>query len=120
MGKRAESQELIRLGSRIRERRLACGMSQEALAEKAGISLNTVSRAEGGLTEMYVETFWKLAQALGVDAGDLLFQPGQPDRNGRHIRNIVRRVSHMGQGEQAVVAQTVDALADALEKKRTE
>ena len=36
LGNRAESQELIRLGSRIRERRLSAGLSQEALAEKAG------------------------------------------------------------------------------------
>lgn len=75
LGNRAESQELICLGSRIRERRL----SQEALAEKAGISPNTVRRTEGGLTEMYVETFRKLAHALNADAGDLLCREGQPD-----------------------------------------
>ncbi len=50
----------------------SAGLLQEALAEKAGISPNTVSRIEGGLTEMYVETFRKLAHALGADVGDLL------------------------------------------------
>lgn len=69
MGNRAESQELICLGSRIRELRLSAGLSQEALAEKAGISPHTVSRIEGGLTEMYVETFRKLVHALSADAG---------------------------------------------------
>lgn len=118
MGNRAESQELIRLGSRIRELRLSEGMSQETLAEKAGISPNTVSRIEGGLTEMYVETFRKLAQALGADAGDLLCREEKPDSGDRHIKSILSRMSRMEKGEQAVVAQTVNALADALEKNR--
>ena len=115
LGNRAESQELIRLGSRIRERRLSAGLSQEALAEKAGISPNTVSRIEGGLTEMYVETFWKLAQALGADAGSLLCREEKPDSGDRHIKNIL---NHMEKREQEIVAQTVSALADALEKNR--
>ena len=118
MGNRAESQELIRLGSRIRELRLSAGMSQEMLAEKAGISPNTVSRIEGGLTEMYVETFRKLAQALGADAGSLLCREEKPDSGDRHIKSILSRMSRMEKGEQAVVAQTVNALADALEKNR--
>lgn len=115
LGNRAESQELICLGSRIRERRLSAGLSQEALAEKAGISPNTVSRIEGGLTEMYVKTFRKLAHALGADAGDLLCKKEQSDR---HIKSILRRISHMEKREQEIVAQTVSALADALEKNR--
>lgn len=69
---RAESQELICLGSRIRGRRLSAGLSHEALAEKAGISPHTVSRIEGGLTEMYVGTLRKLEQALSMDGGGVL------------------------------------------------
>ena len=42
MGRRVESQELAALGERIRERRMELRLSQEALAEKAGISANTV------------------------------------------------------------------------------
>lgn len=118
MGNRAESQELICLGSRIRERRLSAGMSQEALAEKAGISPNTVSRIEGGLTEMYVETFRKLAHALNADAGDLLCREGWPDSGDRHAKGILRRMGRMEKEEREVVAQTVHALADALEKNR--
>ena len=117
LGNRAESQELICLGSRIRERRLSAGLSQEALAEKAGISPNTVSRIEGGLTEMYVETFRKLVHALGADAGTLLCREEEPDSGDRHAEGSLRRMRCMGKAEQEVVAQTVHALADALEKR---
>lgn len=118
MGNRAEFQELIYLGSRIKERRQEMGMSQEALAEKAGISPNTVSRIEGGLTAMSVGIFQKLVQILGMDANGLLCHAGPQEDGDRHIRDIFSRISRMGQGEQEIVAKTVNALADALEKNR--
>lgn len=46
MGNRAESQDLIDLGNRIRKRRQEIHLSQEVLAEKTGISPNTISRIE--------------------------------------------------------------------------
>ena len=72
LGGRAVSQELVMLGERIRSRRMELCMSQEALAEKAGTSANTVSRIEGGQMSMGIGTFIKLVQAMGADANDLL------------------------------------------------
>ncbi|MFQ6805633.1 MAG: helix-turn-helix domain-containing protein [Lachnospiraceae bacterium] len=48
LGNRAGSQRLIQLGERIRQKRKDSHLSQETFAEKAGISVNTVSRIEGG------------------------------------------------------------------------
>lgn len=118
MGNRVESQELICLGSRIRERWLSAGLSQEALVEKAGVSPNTVSRIEGGLTEMYVGTFQKFVYALSADVGDLLCWEGHLDSGNSHAESILRRMGRMREAEQAVVAQTVYALADTLEQSR--
>ena len=67
MGRRVESQELAALGERIRERRMELRLSQEALAEKAGISANTVSRIEGGQMAMGIGTFINLVQAMDAD-----------------------------------------------------
>ena len=72
MGNRAESQDLIDLGNRIRKRRQEIHLSQEVLAEKTGISPNTISRIEGGQTAMSIEIFRKLAVILKTDAGTLL------------------------------------------------
>ena len=60
----AESQDLIDLGNRIRKRRQEIHLSQEVLAEKTGISPNTISRIEGGQTAMSIEIFRKLAVIL--------------------------------------------------------
>lgn len=53
MDRRAGSQELVMLGKRIRSRRTKMCLSQEALAEKEGISTNTVSRIEGGQVKVF-------------------------------------------------------------------
>ena len=60
MGGRAASQGLIELGERIRKYRREKHISQEALAELADISVNTVSRIEGGQTAMSVEIFARM------------------------------------------------------------
>ncbi len=57
-------EDLIDLGNRIRKRRQEIHLSQEVLAEKTGISPNTISRIEGGQTAMSIEIFRKLAVIL--------------------------------------------------------
>ena len=72
MGNRAGSQELIQLGERIRQKRKDSHLTQETFAEKAGISVNTVSRIEGGQAAMSIEIFAKLVEILDADANELL------------------------------------------------
>lgn len=76
MSNRAISTELIELGERIRKRRQEMKLSQESFAEKAGISVNTVSRIEGGQTAMSVEIFRKIIEILETDANLLLGKEG--------------------------------------------
>ena len=66
MGRHAVSRELVMLGERICTRRVELCLSQEMLAEKAGISANTVSRIEGGQMSMTIGIFIKLVHALGT------------------------------------------------------
>ena len=72
LGNRAGSQELIQLGERIRQKRKDSHLTQETFAEKAGISVNTVSRIEGGQAAMSIEIFAKLVEILDADANELL------------------------------------------------
>lgn len=58
------SQGLSELGERIRKRRQEIHLFQEAFAEKEGISVNTVSRVEGGQTAISIEIFRKMVKAL--------------------------------------------------------
>lgn len=112
MGNRAESQDLIEIGNRIRNRRQEIGMSQEKIAEKAGISINTVSRIEGGQSAMSIEIFIKMIHILGVDANELLGVNVLKD-DGKY-RMMFWRIRHLKQCEQTVVLQTMEALVEGL------
>lgn len=116
MGRRVASQELVALGERIRERRTGLRLSQEALAEKTGISANTVSRIEGGQMSMGIGIFLKLVAALETDANSLLGIAPEPEE--RQCRNITSGISCLGEAEQEIVFRTVETLADALRKRR--
>ena len=116
VGRRAESQELLLLGERIRSRRIKLCLSQEALAEKAGISTNTVSRIEGGQMSMGIGTFIKLVQAMGADANDLLGIV--PEAGEKQYQDIFYRISHLRATDQKIVWRTVEALVEGLRQGR--
>ena len=59
-------------GMRLRRLRTDQGLSQEDLADRAGISANQVSRIENGQINMTISTLFALAQALETDPGALL------------------------------------------------
>ncbi|WP_277406660.1 helix-turn-helix domain-containing protein [Lacrimispora xylanisolvens] len=110
------SQELIDLGNRIRERRQEVGLSQEVLAEQAGISPNTISRIECGQTAMSVETFQKLVRILGSDANWLLSSMESTEKDTGQLHTVICRVRNLKQAEQDIVVRTMKALMDGLEK----
>jgi transcriptional regulator with XRE-family HTH domain len=60
------------IGRRIREHREALDLSQERLAEKAGLHRTYVGSVERGERNIAGENMVKLAHALGIDPGELL------------------------------------------------
>ena len=60
------------VGRNVRQARQAAGLSQEALAYKAGIDRTYVSGVERGVRNPTVTIIARLAEALGVAAADLL------------------------------------------------
>jgi transcriptional regulator with XRE-family HTH domain len=113
LGSRVVSQGLMELGERIRKRRQTLHWSQEKLAEMADVSLNTVSRIEGGQSDMSIEVFRRLAQALGMSASELVGDMEVMAKDGDMQRMAVR-MRRLQQKDREVVFRTVDALVDAL------
>lgn len=66
------------LGSNLRRLRKLQGLTQEALAEKAGMSWIMIQRAETTNTWPSPETIDKIASALGVDQASLFIDPEKP------------------------------------------
>lgn len=60
------------MGKKLREARLAAGMTQQQLADALGCKVKDVSRWENGHVEPGVLTVKKMAQALGCSMDDLV------------------------------------------------
>jgi transcriptional regulator with XRE-family HTH domain len=70
---------------RLRELRESAGLTQEQLAERAGMAWRTITHLEGGDRKPTWETVLALCQALGVDCGEFTREPTSPHepRRGR-------------------------------------
>jgi transcriptional regulator with XRE-family HTH domain len=86
------------IASRVRKLRAAHKLSQEALAEAAGLSRDAVSRIERADRQARIETLAQLAEAFSMQLNELLtFDAEVPEirdehqvrlsRIGRHLRN---------------------------------
>lgn len=65
------------VGDRLRAARLQANRTQEALAERAGVSRDTVQRVERGDGDIpRLAALWRLARAVGVPLGELLADSG--------------------------------------------
>ena len=118
MGNRAVSQELIILGNRIRECRKEREFSQEILAEKSGVSTNTISRIEGGQMAMSVGILQKIVMALGVDANTLLGVSTEVNETKIWVSAFSSRVQELKENEQEILKHTMNALIESMEKNR--
>ena len=57
------------LGSRVRQRRMQLGMSQELLAEQLGLTVVQVQKYEKGVNRIGASRLHKIAGLLGVPIG---------------------------------------------------
>ena len=96
------------MGSRIAEARRKCGMTQESLAEKVGVSFQAVSTWENDKNLPDTEHLKKLAGALGVTVDSLMdegergweLKPMTPDPD--HMYTYIKAKAQAGKLEQTL------------------
>jgi len=81
-----------KLGTRIKELRLARRMTQVELASAVGITQGTLSGIEHGRKGPSWDTFAKLATALNVQPATLLDFDGQRAEVGDHVEAMIARL----------------------------
>ncbi len=69
-----------RIGSSIRRNRQEKGLTQEELAEAAGLSLKMIQKLEGGQKGFRMETVIRIAETLGVSIGSLADMQGEDEK----------------------------------------
>lgn len=60
------------LGTRLRAERIAAGLKQDDLAAKIGVSARTIIRYEAGKQDIGISALYAIAEAIGVDAQDVI------------------------------------------------
>ena len=64
------------IGQRIRQIRQNAGLTQEALAEKVGVTFQQIQKYESGATKLNTEKLQKVAEALTVPVSALFEDEG--------------------------------------------
>ena len=70
--KRQISAQLKGFGANVRRERVAAGLTQERLAEKADLNIRTLQSIEAGEMNVLVTTAMRLQKAMGCDWNDLM------------------------------------------------
>ena len=104
-----------RVAAAIRTARVRAGLSQEALAERAAVSLPTINKAERGVTMPSLETFAVICDVLSMDPGPVLaptVRHRQPSRGRARIEAEVIALLHaMTDRDAALVLELVTGVA---------
>ena len=105
------------IGQHIRRYRKACGLSQETLAEKVGISVTHMSHIETGCTKLNLPVLAKIAEGLSVGTDALLFDESNLDKS--MLSAEVREMLDSFEADELPVAiEMLRALRDAMAKRR--
>jgi transcriptional regulator with XRE-family HTH domain len=106
------------LGLKISYYRKLRGITQEQLAERAGISVNTLSRLECGQSSTSINKFRRILLALDADANYLIGLEVSKVKEAGGDEQVFLRFRHLEDEDQKVVAKTMIALLDALEERK--
>lgn len=76
---------LKEIGEKLKQYRIAKGLSQQELEEKSGVSVKSISRLEQGSSSVQLENFIKLLAALDLGDNINLLIPDQTQRPSYYI-----------------------------------
>ena len=92
-------------------------LTQQALADKVGVTVLQIRRYEAGSSQPTLDVIRRLAIALSVSADMLVFDEGERGpSNG--LRYQFEAVSQLHEGEQAVVKEVLESLIIKYQTRR--
>ena len=99
------------LGEKIRELRLAAGLSQAELGGAAGVSGSAMSQLEAGISKSpKAETLLKMAKALRVEPSQLLEEPTEASQPTQDEIQILKLYRALPPGHKDIAARLLKAL----------
>ncbi|MCM1055709.1 MAG: helix-turn-helix domain-containing protein [Bacteroides sp.] len=100
----------LNIGKNIRSCRRKMELTQEQLAERLGVSFQSVSRWENGLAYPDIELLPLLTEIFGVTADELLDIPQEKKEKAEY--ELLRELSELSQREDAPVERITDIIRE--------
>ena len=104
------------IGARVRERRIALGLTQQELAELVGITYQQAHKYEKGLNRIAAGRLHALARALAVEPGyffEGLGEPARPTAQQRLLLELARSFAVLPRRQQEAITELARVLAGA-------
>ncbi len=102
------------VGEKLRELRRAHRITQEQLAERAGLSYKFVGEIERGQANPTIDTMYQLSRALRIDIHELFLAPGHETGPGTMYRFALHDVAMVREA-----LQSADQLLGRAGRRRT-
>ena len=103
---------LTTLGSRIRMAREGLGLSQEKLAERAGVNTSYLSQIERGKKAPSLEVLVRLAAAVNIRLAGLFAEGDAADLRDLQLREVEALVDTMPHDKRPALLALLRSLAD--------
>lgn len=101
---------LYTICNNLKKYRMLCGLTQEALAEKAGISTTFYANIERGAKGMSILTLKKLSEALNISVDYLLYE----ETSETHLKNIEVLLRNKSEKFVVIVEKVIKAMIEGL------
>lgn len=106
------------LSARIRQLRDAANLTQQELADLAGITVPTISRVENGHIGLNVGTLGVICRALGISLARF-FEAGEPPHGlPPETTRVIELMATMGSDGRAAVLKAVEAIDELIDARR--
>ncbi len=105
--------ELLLFGERLRRRRTALGMTQEAVAEQVGISLRWYQMIERGENTVSIDTLLGLSRTLTVSVDYLLFGEFANSLANPYAEIVARLTSKLTPAQRENAIRIVELFSDS-------
>ncbi len=110
----------VHIGRRMRERRVALGLSQTALSEKLGISFQQVQKYENGANRLSGSRIWDVCRALNVrpdfffeGLGDMPTSTPEEEETTRLVLETVKDLRSLEPTQLQPIRQIIKAVREA-------
>lgn len=107
------------IGQKIREARIAKGMTQEELGDILGVQKSAIAKYENGrIVNIKRSTLKKISDVLGIRPSELIFETSPAETADLHakilmdndVMDMIEKYYSLSTAEQAIVKKFIDSL----------